>query len=179
MRVPQVLQVAVLSFCFGFGVVYLVIIRDILLGTPPACNGLLCELLGLSTSSSLYDGRVVIVAVALLVCAPLLLFRWVCGVAGFCALPLLLMWVCCSVVVVMVCQLSWYVVDNIHHRIQQQYVGNTSYSSIQITGRGLALVHPCSRVCIHVKLTGKTGWMNSNIQVLLHRQRVNLHTCQS
>ena len=64
-----------LSFCFGFGVVYLVIIRDILLGTPPACNGLLCELFGLPPSSVLADPRVVIVALALLVCSPLLLLR--------------------------------------------------------------------------------------------------------
>lgn len=71
----QVLQLAVLSFCFGFGVVYLVIIRDILLGTPPACNGLLCELFGLPPSSVLADPRLVIVALALLVCSPLLLLR--------------------------------------------------------------------------------------------------------
>lgn len=73
----QVLQLAVLSFCFGFGVVYLVIIRDILLGTPPDCNGLLCEVLGLSPSSVFYDARVVILLVAVLVCCPLLLLRWV------------------------------------------------------------------------------------------------------
>jgi hypothetical protein len=70
-----VLQVAVLSFCFGFGVVYLVIIRDILLGSPPECNGLLCELFGLPTSSMLCDGRLVLVMLALLVCCPLLLLR--------------------------------------------------------------------------------------------------------
>lgn len=64
-----------LSFCFGFGVVYLVIIRDILLGTPPACNGLLCELFGLPTSSILYDARLVIILLALLVCCPLLRLR--------------------------------------------------------------------------------------------------------
>jgi hypothetical protein len=73
---PQVLQVAVLSFCFGFGVVYLVILRDILLGTPPDCNGLLCELFGLPVSSALYDARLVIILLALLVCSPLLLFRY-------------------------------------------------------------------------------------------------------
>jgi len=73
----QVLQLAVLSFCFGFGVVYLVIIRDILLGTPPDCNGLLCEVLGLSPSSIFYDARVVILLVAVLVCCPLLLLRLV------------------------------------------------------------------------------------------------------
>lgn len=71
----QVLQLAVLSFCFGFGVVYLVIIRDILLGTPPACNGLLCELFGLPTSSVLFDGRLLLLLLALLVCCPLLLLR--------------------------------------------------------------------------------------------------------
>ena len=64
-----------LSFCFGFGVVYLVIIRDILLGTPPSCNGLLCELLGLPPSSLLANPRLVLIVLALLVCAPLLLLR--------------------------------------------------------------------------------------------------------
>jgi hypothetical protein len=73
----QVLQLAVLSFCFGFGVVYLVIIRDILLGTPPSCNGLLCELLGLPPTSFLANPRLVLIVLALLVCAPLFLLRYV------------------------------------------------------------------------------------------------------
>ena len=54
-----------------------VVIRDILRGTPPACNGLMCELLGpgWSLGGLLADGRVMVVAVALLLCAPLLLIR--------------------------------------------------------------------------------------------------------
>ncbi|WIA17082.1 hypothetical protein OEZ85_013981 [Tetradesmus obliquus] len=71
----KVLQLSVLSFCFGFSVVYLVVIRDLLLGSPPHCNGLLCELLGLDPSGALADPRLVIAAVALLICAPLLLLR--------------------------------------------------------------------------------------------------------
>ncbi|WIA40039.1 hypothetical protein OEZ86_013460 [Tetradesmus obliquus] len=73
--VMKLLQLAVLAFCFGFGVIYLVIIRDLLLGTPPACNGLLCELFGMDPSGALADPRLVIAAVALLICSPLLLLR--------------------------------------------------------------------------------------------------------
>lgn len=82
----QVLQLSILAFCAGFCVVYLVVIRDILVGPaaaagaaggsapdPAACTGLLCELLGLHP-----DPRLVIVAVAGLVVAPLLLLRCVC-----------------------------------------------------------------------------------------------------
>eukprot|EP00879_Flechtneria_rotunda_P026543 GHRR01028310.1.p1 GENE.GHRR01028310.1~~GHRR01028310.1.p1 ORF type:complete len:468 (+),score=135.13 GHRR01028310.1:72-1475(+) len=71
----KVLQLAILAFCFGFGVVYLVIIRDILAGTPPACSGLLCEVFGLNPSSTWTDPRLVCVAIAVVVCAPLLLLR--------------------------------------------------------------------------------------------------------
>eukprot|EP00775_Hariotina_reticulata_P005172 gene5172-5410_t len=73
--IMKVLQVAVLAFCFGFGVVYLVIIRDILRGAPPACNGLICELFGIGNTGPLADPRLIIAAVALLFCTPLLLFR--------------------------------------------------------------------------------------------------------
>jgi ammonia channel protein AmtB len=52
-----------------------VVIRDLLLGTPPACNGLLCELLGIDPSAPFADPRLVIAAVALLICSPLLLLR--------------------------------------------------------------------------------------------------------
>jgi hypothetical protein len=51
------------------------VIRDILLGMPPDCNGLLCEVFGPSVHA--LDARLVIIAVAVTVCAPLLLLRCV------------------------------------------------------------------------------------------------------
>jgi hypothetical protein len=56
-----------------------VVIRDLLLGTPPACNGLLCELLGVDPAGPFANPRLVIAAVALFICSPLLLLRWVLG----------------------------------------------------------------------------------------------------
>jgi len=50
-----------------------VVIRDILLGSPPECNGLLCEAFGPAAN---IDARLLIIAVAVLACAPLLLMRW-------------------------------------------------------------------------------------------------------
>jgi hypothetical protein len=47
----------------------------LLLGTPPACNGLLCELLGVNPAGFWANPKLVITAVALLVCSPLLLLR--------------------------------------------------------------------------------------------------------
>jgi hypothetical protein len=53
------------------------VIRDLLLGTPPACNGLLCELLEVDPSGPLANPKLVITAVALFICSPLLLLRCV------------------------------------------------------------------------------------------------------
>lgn len=49
-----------------------VVIRDILLGTPPECNGLLCEAFGPAAN---IDARLLIIAVAVLLCAPLMMLR--------------------------------------------------------------------------------------------------------
>lgn len=49
-----------------------VVIRDILLGAPPDCNGLLCEAFGPGAN---IDARLLVIAVAVLVCAPLLIMR--------------------------------------------------------------------------------------------------------
>lgn len=48
------------------------VIRDVLLGEPPECNGLLCEAFGPSAN---IDARLLIIAVAVLLCAPLLTIR--------------------------------------------------------------------------------------------------------
>lgn len=63
--------------CCYTGLCPQVVIRDILLGSPPTCSGLLCELFGLDPTGPLANPRVVIAAVALLLYAPLLLLRWV------------------------------------------------------------------------------------------------------
>lgn len=54
-----------------------VVITDVLTGTPPACNGLICQLTGVS-SGPLVARRVVMLALAGGVAAPLLLLRCVC-----------------------------------------------------------------------------------------------------
>jgi len=59
----------------AFMIAFQVIIRDILRGSPPACNGLICELFGVGNTGLLSDPRLIITAVALLFCTPLLLFR--------------------------------------------------------------------------------------------------------
>ncbi|KAI8469238.1 MAG: transmembrane amino acid transporter protein-domain-containing protein [Monoraphidium minutum] len=75
-RVADAAQVSVLLFCFGFAVVYLVVITDVLVGTPPACNGLICELAGAAAAASpLLSRRAVLLALAGGVAAPLLLIR--------------------------------------------------------------------------------------------------------
>ncbi|KIY97778.1 hypothetical protein MNEG_10186 [Monoraphidium neglectum] len=72
--VALAVQVSVLMFCFGFCVVYLVVITDVLTGTPPQCNGLICQLTGVR-EGPLVARRFVMLALAAGVAAPLLLFR--------------------------------------------------------------------------------------------------------
>lgn len=49
-----------------------VVIRDILLGEPDQCNGLLCEAFGPAAN---IDPSLLVIGVAILVCAPLLMLR--------------------------------------------------------------------------------------------------------
>lgn len=51
-----------------------VVIKDILLGTPPHCNGLLCEMFGIANSGPWANPAYIICGVAL-ACAPFLLLR--------------------------------------------------------------------------------------------------------
>eukprot|EP00775_Hariotina_reticulata_P002242 gene2242-2554_t len=69
----KLLQVAVLAFLFGFNVVYLVVIKDILVGAG-SNGGLLSELFHLPADSIWVQPHIVLTSVALL-CAPLLLMR--------------------------------------------------------------------------------------------------------
>jgi hypothetical protein len=64
-----------------------VVIRDILLGEPASCDGLLCEAFGPAAN---IDAGLLIIVVAVLACAPLLTMRWVQEAVGTCAVP------CCA-----------------------------------------------------------------------------------
>jgi len=78
-RIALLTQAAVIAFCFGFLVVDLVVVADLLVGSPSAeCSGLICLLTGV-TSGPLADRSVALAAVSLGVAAPLLLLRWVGG----------------------------------------------------------------------------------------------------
>ena len=74
-RVGLLAQASVICFCFGFCVVNLVVLADIVRGNPPAaCNGLACLLTG-ATSGIVADRTAVLLAVAGGAAAPLLLLR--------------------------------------------------------------------------------------------------------
>jgi amino acid permease len=69
------LQAALFLFCFGFMVVHLVVMADLLAGSNPSlCNGLLCEVFGLQ-SGLLLDRRVLLASIGIFVCAPLMSMR--------------------------------------------------------------------------------------------------------
>ena len=72
--VARLVQLSVFFFSFGFVTVYLVVITDVLVGTPPLCNGLVCQLTGWA-GGPLLARRFVLVALAGGVAAPLLLMR--------------------------------------------------------------------------------------------------------
>ncbi|GBF90578.1 amino acid transporter [Raphidocelis subcapitata] len=73
-RVAALVQVAVLLFCFGFCVVYLVVITDVLTGSPPLCNGLICQLTGVA-GGPFVARRFVLLCLSGGVAAPLLLLK--------------------------------------------------------------------------------------------------------
>lgn len=73
--VARLTQASVIAFCFGFCVVDLVVVADVIRGSPPeACNGLLCLLTGIS-SGPLVSRNLVLLVVAWGATAPLLLLR--------------------------------------------------------------------------------------------------------
>jgi amino acid permease len=79
-RTGLLAQVSVILFCFGFVVVNLVVLTDVVRGNPPAaCNGLVCLLTG-AVNGPLESRSLVLLAVAGGAAAPLLLLR--CRVSG-------------------------------------------------------------------------------------------------
>ena len=69
------LQAALFLFCFGFMVVHLVVIADLLGGSGPSvCNGLLCEVFAVR-SGLVLDRRFLLASIGLFVCAPLMSMR--------------------------------------------------------------------------------------------------------
>ncbi len=72
----SVLQLAIFFNCIGLCVVYLVVIGDVLVGSAPDYNGILCELLGTDPLSTWYLQRKVVLAVlTLTILVPLVSLR--------------------------------------------------------------------------------------------------------
>ncbi|KAI8473728.1 MAG: hypothetical protein J3K34DRAFT_518668 [Monoraphidium minutum] len=84
-RVGLLAQASVILFCFGFVVVNLVVTTDLLRGTPPACNGLICLITG-GAGGALESRAAVLLAVASMQRLTALNWAGVAAAAGLAAL---------------------------------------------------------------------------------------------